>query len=159
MHMTEMAFAPADSGDRRQIISLLNHYYSDRHLVATDDRIARIVDGILDHPEHGFFHVARTNTIVVGLVCVHYNWSLEHFGKTAWIDDLFVRSDYRNSGVGSHLLLAAIDRARRAGSHAIDFEVDEHHEWAGLLAQQQGFERMTRTRWVLNLVRALHTGP
>jgi GNAT superfamily N-acetyltransferase len=157
--MTEIAFAPADAADRKQIINLLHHYFSDHQLPATDDRIAVIVDGILGHPEHGFFHVARASSMVVGLACVHYNWTLEHYGKSAWLDDLFVRPDYRHRGVGKQLMLAAIERARRAGCHAIDFEVDEQNEWAGELARAEGFTVVDRDHWVLDLIRTRRQPP
>jgi GNAT superfamily N-acetyltransferase len=110
------------------------------------------VDGILNHPDHGFFQVARVSSEVVGLACVHYNWTLEHYGRAAWLEDLYVRPDYRRRGVGRELLLAAIERARRAGCHAIDFEVDDLHAWAGEIALKQGFSRVDRRHWVLDLV-------
>lgn len=149
--MTEIAFAPADIADRRQIMNLLWNYFNDRGMTVTDGRLAGIVDGVLHHPDHGFFHVARSSSIVVGLVCVHYGWSLEHYGKSAWVDDLYVRADFRRHGVGTQLILAAIERARRAGCHAVDFEVDMDHEWAAELAERQGFQSLERKRWVLNL--------
>lgn len=149
--MKEVAFAPADGRDRRQLIDLLGKQLQERDIRLPPARLATVVDGVLDHPHYGFFHVARNAGEVIGVAYVAYTWSLEHFGKSAWLDELYVAPEYRRSGVGRELMLAAIDKARRDGCHAIDIEVERGHAFAERLYSET-FAEVPRTRWVMPLV-------
>lgn len=149
--MKEVAFAPADGRDRQQLIDLLGKHLQEHNIHVTAARLAQTVDGVLDHPHYGFFHVARNVSDLIGVAYVAYTWSLEHFGKSAWLDELYVAPEYRRSGVGRELMLAAIDKARRDGCHAVDIEVDSGHTFAEHLYGQT-FAEVQRTRWVMPLV-------
>lgn len=145
--MIEIAFAPADREDRAQIIDLMRDQLEEHGVAVTRARLAAAVDGVLADPALGFLHVARVGRKVVGVAYVSIIWSMEHMGKSAWLDELFVDPDYRGEGVGTELLLAAIDRARRDGCAAVDLEVYATHAAAESLYQRHGFRRLSATRW------------
>jgi GNAT superfamily N-acetyltransferase len=145
--MREIAFAPGDRDDRGQIIDLLRAQLEDHDVAVSTARLAAAVDGVLEHPERGFFHVARTGRTVIGVAYVSYIWSMEHMGKSAWLDELYVDPDYRGEGVGSELLFAAMDRARREGCIAMDLEVTHHHARAEGLYRREGFRQLSANRW------------
>jgi GNAT superfamily N-acetyltransferase len=149
--MKEVAFAPADNRDRQQLIDLLGKQLKEQDIHITTARLAATVDGVLDHPHYGFFHVARSASSVIGAAYISYVWSLKHFGKSAWLDELYVDPEYRRSGVGRELMLAAIDKARRDGCHAVDIEVTKGHAFAEHLYSQT-FSEVPRTRWEMPLV-------
>lgn len=76
---------------------------------------------------------------------------MEHGGRVAWLDELFVVADGRGRGVGRALLVDVIEVARRAGCRAIDLEVDVEHGRAEHLYEREGFERLARRRWARRL--------
>jgi GNAT superfamily N-acetyltransferase len=149
--MKEIAFAPADREDRAQIIDLLTEQLEEHGVTVSIARLAAAVDGVLDDPALGFLHVARAGRIVMGVAYVSAIWSMEHMGKSAWLDELYVDPDYRGEGVGTELLLAVMERARRDGCAALDLEVYSTHAQAERLYQRQGFRRLSATRWQLKL--------
>jgi GNAT superfamily N-acetyltransferase len=81
--------------------------------------------------------------------------SLEAAGEVGWIDELFVRNDYRKKGLAQRMLSMALGWAEARGLRAIDLEVGEKHEPepATRLYQQQGFQRISRARLTLRLAR------
>jgi len=149
--MREIAFAPADHRDRHEILDLLRTQLEEHGVDVTAARLGQAVDGVFDHPEHGFFHVARAGSKVVGVAYVAVMWSLEHFGKSAWLEELYVEPDYRGDGVGTELLLAAMERARRDGYLAVDLEIDAAHAAVERMYEREGFTRLDRSRWVRSL--------
>ena len=80
---------------------------------------------------------------------------LEQAGEVGWIDELFVRSDYRKKGLAQRMLSMALGWAEARGLRSIDLEVGEKHEPepATRLYQQQGFQRINRARLTLRLAR------
>jgi len=144
----EIAFAPADHGDRQDILDLLQAHLDAHGARVGIARLARAVDAVLDEPALGFLQVARTPTGVVGVAYVSMIWSLEHGGRSAWLDELYVEPEYRMQGVGTELLHAVMERAHRLGCAAMDLEVDAEHARAERLYERAGYRRLPRARWV-----------
>jgi GNAT superfamily N-acetyltransferase len=78
--------------------------------------------------------------------------TLQHGGKSAWLDELYVAPEYRGKGIGAALLRAALETAQRSGCAAVDLEVDEAHARAENLHKREGFEPLHRTRWVKKIM-------
>jgi len=83
---------------------------------------------------------------------VAFTWTLEHGGKSAWLDELYVVPEYRGKGIGAALLRAALEAAQRSGCAAVDLEVDEARARAENLYVQAGFRPLGRSRWVKKII-------
>jgi GNAT superfamily N-acetyltransferase len=90
---------------------------------------------------------------MVGVLLMNVFFSLEHAGEAGWIEELFVREDYRRRGLANRLLDQALDWARGRGVRSIDLEVGDGHEptAAQHLYARRGFERIQRSRLSLRL--------
>jgi len=82
---------------------------------------------------------------------LNFQWSLEHGGLSAWLEELFVVPEHRGSGLGRQLLQAACAHAGERGCAAVDLEVEEAHPRAARLYQRAGFAPHRRARWVKRL--------
>ena len=77
--------------------------------------------------EKEFFHclVAETaNKKIIGYASYffcYYTW----IGKSLYLDDLFVRSEYRGKGIGTDLIHKVIEKAKETGCHKVRWQVSK----------------------------------
>jgi GNAT superfamily N-acetyltransferase len=93
---------------------------------------------------------------MVGVLMMSALISLEQAGEVGWIEELFVRDDYRRKGLGERLLTMALDWANGRGLRALDLEVAQvGHDPAAAegLYFKKGFERVQRRRLTKVLTR------
>ena len=111
------------------------------------------VDGVFADERRGFFLLARQGEEAAGVAYVSLTWSLEHGGKSSWLEELYVLPQWRNQGIGALLLDSAIEAARLRGCAALDLEVESAHARAANLYARHGFRPHSRSRWVKRLSR------
>lgn len=142
--------------DRAAVLDLLAAQMAEHAIPLAADRLARAVDGAfadLGRPEpRALILVGERAGQVVGVAYVAFTWTIEHGGKTSWLEELYVRPDHRSGtgvgGLGTALLRAACEAARAHGAAAVDLEVEADHARVEGLYLREGFQRRTRSRWV-----------
>jgi len=139
---------PARRADAAPLVALLVAQFREHRITTPVRKITRAVDGVLRHPDRGRFLVATIAGRPVGLAALSFTWSLEHGGRSAWLEELYVEPPYRGRGIGRALLRAACRAAARAGAAAVDLEVDAAHTRAARLYAREGFRPLPRARWV-----------
>jgi GNAT superfamily N-acetyltransferase len=110
---------------------------------ALEDSDRTLVIGAFHEGLPGFAHGKMVGVLIMNVLI-----SLEHAGEVGWIEDLFVRDDYRRKGLGQRLLGQALDWAAARGLRAIDLEIGEGHELgaAERIYQKNGFVQIRRAR-------------
>ena len=145
--------------DRAAVLELLAAQMAEHAIPLEAHRLARAVDGafadlgapapralILVAERAGV--AAERASEVLGVAYVAFTWTIEHGGKTSWLEELYVRPSERVGGLGTALLRAACDAARAHGAAAVDLEVEADHARVEGLYLREGFQRRTRSRWV-----------
>ena len=137
--------APDESSDVR---ALLARQFEEHGNPLDPAGLERSVGAALGDGSLGFFLLARSKRTAVGVAYVAFTWALEHGGKTAWLEELYVLPEWRNGGVGRMMLVAGLEEARRQGCAAVDLEVAADHARAEHLYRRNGFVPLPRNRWV-----------
>jgi ribosomal protein S18 acetylase RimI-like enzyme len=132
------------------VTALLSAQFEEHGVAHDGEGLRSAARGVIEHPSRGTFLVAR-DTDPIGLAYLAYIWTLEHGGKTAWLEELYVIPAMRSRGIGSALLREAIARADAEQCRAIDLEVDDEHARAADLYARAGFRRLARSRWYAKL--------
>lgn len=146
-----VACREAIAADRDGVVALLAAQLGEHAIRPSRAMLTTAVDALLSDPGLGRIFVAERNAELVGVAALTWAFSLEHAGRTAWLDELYVRPGDRGSGIGSALLDAACAHARACGAVAVDLEVEAGHERAAGLYQRAGFARHERQRWFRRL--------
>ena len=149
---TSVVIHPATKADREVVINLLLVQLHEHGIPIQSAELATAVDGVLDRPERGILFVAALQEIPVGVAYLSFTWALEHGGKTAWLEELYVVPEQREKGIGRALLTTACDHAAEQGCAAVDLEVDANHQRAAHLCAREGFSPLDRARWVRRLL-------
>lgn len=68
--------------------------------------------------------------IIVGFVSVHIQYLLHHAGKVAEIQDLFIKTTYRNTGIGKELVQEAEKWSLENGARDIEVSSNRRREQA-----------------------------
>ena len=79
---------------------------------------------LLVTPSAGRAFLIRDEQLTVGYLVLSFDFSLEYGGKNAWIDELFIRPEFRGKGIGSEALDFAARTAGEAGAKVLHLEVN-----------------------------------
>jgi|SRR5690242_1256652 len=149
--MQALEIRPAAPADRDAVLRLLLAQFEEHAISTPAGALGAGIDYIVARPDAGRILVAARDGVVVGVAAVTFTRGLEHGGRSAWLEELYVEPSRRSAGIGSALLRAAFDVALANGAVAMDLEVDAAHERAARLYARAGFRALPRTRWVRRL--------
>jgi len=149
--LSALEIRAAVHADREVATALLAQQLGEHAIVMPATDLAAAVEGILVRPERGRILLAFAGGQPIGVAVLSFVWTLEHGGRSAWLDELYVVETRRSQGVGLELLRAAEAEAARAGARAVDLEVETGHARAANLYARNGFRAHERRRWVKRL--------
>lgn len=110
----EFKIRPARRGDREAIAGLL------RELGYPDAADSNTMFWVLNHPEIDVFIAADNLDRAVGFVSLSHRPQLRLRGRIATIDELVISQAWRNKGVGTKLLAAAVARAKALSAKRVE---------------------------------------
>jgi GNAT superfamily N-acetyltransferase len=108
---------------------------------------------ILAQPGMGRLFVLTRGGEVLGMVSLLFTISTAEGGKAAWLEDLVVRPDQRGHGLGTRLLRAVVDWARKEGIARITLLTDSDNLHAQGLYLRHGFSPSAMQPLRLHLAR------
>jgi GNAT superfamily N-acetyltransferase len=144
-----MHVRPASPADTHALVGLLAAQLAEHGVVHGSGMLEAAVRGAFAEPSRGRFLVADEDGRAVGVAYLSFGWSLEHGGRSAWLEELYVEPDRREMGTGTELLRSALAVARDAGCLGVDLEVDSGHARAAALYGRHGFRALERRRYTL----------
>jgi GNAT superfamily N-acetyltransferase len=151
--MARIHIRPASASARPTVFDLLARQMQEHDIEIADPALLAAIDGVFADDRRGFFLLAMRDAEAAGVAYVSLTWSIEHGGKSAWLEELYVLPHSRDQGIGTALLDAALEEARLRGCAALDLEVESAHSRAEHLYARHGFTRHSRARWVKRLSR------
>ncbi len=150
----------AIAADKDHVVDLLAAHLGEHSLSPPRATLEVAVARLVGEPQLGRILVADVDEEIVGVAVTSWVFSLEHGGRSAWLDEHYVLPKHRNGGIGAALLKAACAAAAARGARAMDLEVEAGHERVFSLYERQGFTRHERQRWFLRLpLRAAPSAP
>jgi GNAT superfamily N-acetyltransferase len=138
----------ATAADRDAVLALLVAQLRDHQIPTPEAEVARTVDALLARPRRARLLLALDGSRPVGVAALAFSQPIEHGGKGAWLEELYVVPDAREAGTGTRLLEAALEIARAEGVVAVDLEIERGHERVASLYARHGFRPMERQHWV-----------
>jgi GNAT superfamily N-acetyltransferase len=138
----------AAATDRLVIADLLARQLDEHAIEIEHEALLAAIDGVFADVRRGFLLLAKREAEALGVAYVSLTWSIEHGGKSAWLEELYVLPQWRSEGIGASLLDRMLEEAGRRGCAAVDLEVEVAHARAAHLYARNGFRQHSRTRWV-----------
>ncbi|HEX8162448.1 MAG TPA: GNAT family N-acetyltransferase [Pyrinomonadaceae bacterium] len=147
----ETTFTPARPADADLLVGLVREFYEFEH-IAFDERAARAaLLQLLSDGRLGRVFLIRSGGDVAGHLVITFGFSLEFGGRDAFVDELFLRGEFRRRGIGRRALAFAEEQCREAGVGALHLEVERANAAAQELYRRSGFkdhDRYLLTKWI-----------
>jgi ribosomal protein S18 acetylase RimI-like enzyme len=132
----------ASSADIPACTELLGVLFDqERDFIADSGKQAEGISLVLDNPEIGRIFVSEIGGAVNGMVMLLFTVSTFMGKKVAILEDMIVSPEWRDKGVGSRLIDAAIEYARDAGFGRITLLTDHDNETAQRFYASRGFTK------------------
>jgi ribosomal protein S18 acetylase RimI-like enzyme len=134
-----IALARATAGDLEALLPLVEAFQREEGYRAGDAELAATLAALLGDASAGRVVLARAGAQVVGYAALCFGFSIEHRGRDAFVDELYVRAEQRGRGLGRTLLRALEEEARAAGVRKLHLEVERDNPSARALYLAEGF--------------------
>ncbi len=135
--------------DLARLLPLVRELWKHEHMAWDETRTPAALARLIADRELGRVWVSEDAGRAIGYLALCFGYSLEFFGRDAFIDELYVEPAYRNHGHGSHLLETAAAACPALGVRALHLEVDHVNERARGLYLRAGYsdhERFLMTK-------------
>ena len=144
-------FRLAVESDADVLLEFMREYYAfDGH--GFDREKARIaLTALLRDANLGLSWLILDGDAAVGYIVLCFGYSLEWLGRDAFVDEFYLRKEYRGRGWGRQTMAFLEDAARAAGTRALHLEVVEGNTSALQLYRKLGFAEHRSTflsKWI-----------
>jgi ribosomal protein S18 acetylase RimI-like enzyme len=132
-------FRVALEADAEVLLTLMQEYYAfDGH--GFDREKARVaLTALLRDANLGATWLILDGSAPVGYIVLCFGYSLEWLGRDAFVDDLYLREEYRGRGWGRATMTFVEDAARERGIRVLHLGVVKGNERALQLYRKLGF--------------------
>ena len=138
-------------GDIDELLPLMREFYAGERLPFDQVDLRRALGELWNEALHGGTWLARAGDVAVGYGVLCFGFSLEYGGRDAFVDELYVRPEWRDRGIGNRLLDEMEARCRTSGVAALHLEVDHGNPNGKRLYSRRGFvdhDRHLMTKWL-----------
>jgi len=144
-------FRLAIESDADTLLTFMQEYYAfDGH--GFDREKARVaLTALLRDASLGAAWLILDDTKAVGYVVLCIGYSLEWLGHDAFVDEFYLREEYRGRGWGKKAMAFLEDAARERGIRTLHLEVVENNDAALRLYRKLGFREHKSTflsKWI-----------
>ncbi|MDR1076405.1 MAG: GNAT family N-acetyltransferase [Xanthomonadaceae bacterium] len=152
MSRQTMQTRPAGAGDIETLLSMMRNFYQEDRIVYVEKRQRRGLSALLSDPWYGVILLfSGEDGVPAGYAIVTVGFTVEHGGRYALLDELYLSPVVRGQGWGGVALDQVTAWARQAGVEALRLEVHDHNPKAKAIYLKVGFvedHRATLTRWL-----------
>ena len=135
----EPIFRVAARADLDSLLPLVRAYYEFDHL-SFDARVARTaLENFVGDPTFGRIWLISVDGEVVGYLILTLGYSIEYGGRDAFIDEVYLRAEYREQGIGRKAIAFAETQCQALGVRALHLEVERDNTTAHALYRKVGF--------------------
>jgi diamine N-acetyltransferase len=147
----EPRFRPATDQDVDTLVSLCRELNEHDGTPFHEERHRPAIAELIAHPEWGRIFLIETEGEVAGYAVLALGFSLEFGGRDAFLDELFVRTPYRQRGLGTEAMNFVGKVAQSLGVRALHLEVERTNLSAQEFYRKLGFKDHSRylmTKWI-----------
>ncbi len=133
-------FAIATEEDISDILLMMEEFNSINNYPFDKERTKTNLLQFLSDQNLGRAWTINFENSSIGYIVLAFGFSFEHNGRDAFIDELFLKSEFRQKGIGKLTMDFIREEAQKLGINAVHLEVEQHNEAGSKLYRGKGFE-------------------
>ena len=126
------------------IASLVGEFYAESSYPFDRDLARGALAALLADPSLGRLWLILKAEVPIGYIAVTFGFSLELYGRDAFIEDLFIQPAFRRAGLGTRVFEEVEPQCRALGVRALHLEVERTNQAAQGLYRKRGFRKSDR---------------
>lgn len=147
----EPSFRVADPSDADTLVEMMRDFNAHERIAFDEAAVRAVLAQLFAHDSYGLACLLLLDEEVAGYVVLAFGFSIEFRGRDAFIDELFVKDEFRGRGVGAAAIRFAEGLCRERGIRALHLEVERLNTGAQSLYRCVGFvdhDRYLLTKWL-----------
>jgi diamine N-acetyltransferase len=136
----ELKFRLATDEDINTLLEFMRQFYLIDDYAFDKTLAQRALQGIVNDATQGRVWLIMRHDEAIGYIAITFGYSLEYHGRDAFIDELFIRADQRQQGVGTKVMQFVVEECSQLGVHALHLEVERENSVGQRLYHNFGFE-------------------
>jgi GNAT superfamily N-acetyltransferase len=109
----------AEPGDLERLLPLVRELWKHEHMEWDETRTPAALARLLGDDALGRVWISEDAGRAIAYLALCFGYSLEFFGRDAFIDELYVDPAYRNHGHGAHMLATVGEACAELGVRAL----------------------------------------
>ncbi|MFN4085010.1 MAG: GNAT family N-acetyltransferase [Spirosomataceae bacterium] len=131
----------ATQEDSPAIIQMMSDFFSLFQYPFDRQERENQVQQILDHPSWGqIWMCCQENQEVIGYQFIAFTYSFEFKGRVAYLDEYFIKEEFRGQGIGQKYLAALVDKYKQLEFGSVRLEIESYNQRAYYLYEKMGFK-------------------
>lgn len=146
----EPTFRTAEAEDADALLSMMRELNEHEGMDFDEPKARAALTQLVADERFGVAHLILFGDEPAGYLVVTFGFSIEFGGRDAFVDELFIKDEFRGRGIGKAALVRAEEVCRARGIRALHLEVERANERAQTLYRKSGFrdhDRYLLTKW------------
>jgi len=139
-----VSFSIAKIADLDILLELMREYYQEDNRLFNPETARAALSELLQNQSFGAIWLIKRGHDIGGYVALTLGYSLEHGGRDAFVEELYLRKTFRRQGIGTQALQLLENTSRSLGLKALHLEVQRKNTKAQSLYQQVGYQQEDR---------------
>ena len=147
----EPTFRTAGASDADALVEMMRDFNAHERIAFDEREVRAVLARLFADDALGLACLILLGGEVAGYVVITFGFSIEFRGRDAFIDELFLKDEYRGLGLGAAAIRLAEGVCRRRGVRALHLEVERENTRAQSLYRRAGFldhDRYLLTKWL-----------
>jgi ribosomal protein S18 acetylase RimI-like enzyme len=144
-------FRLAVESDADALLEFMQEYYAFDGHGFDREKARRALTGLLRDSKLGLAWLILDGDAAIGYIVLCIGYSLEWLGRDAFVDEFYLREEYRGRGWGGQTMTFLEEAARAAGIRTLHLEVVQENTSALELYRKLGFAEHRSTflsKWI-----------
>ncbi len=114
---------PADFDDAEILVEMIREFHEHEHIDFIDVNIRKLLIEIFSEKEYGQIFLVKSDEEFAGYFLLTYSFSFEFNGKYIFVDEIFIKENFRGKGLGKKCLKFIEEKSKQENISAIRLEV------------------------------------